>query len=400
MNSRTLRLLVATLTVAVLGPACGGGKKAAAPPPPSETTTAPVPTGPDTVAAQLRSTIGGMLEEHVVLSAAATSASLGGRNDEFSAASSALEANSEALTTTIGTVFGSQAATAFGPLWKRHNQLLIGYAQGQPQAANDLLAYPKDFGAFINSQLPDLPADAVADLARQHLASERAVIDAQRANDQAKAYTNLRSAMAQAVTIAEPLAAATTAKFPEKVNGNPKSPASTLRLTLNTALREHVYFLAATTGATLAGRQDESKAAAAALDANSDALAADIASIYGADAGKAFDPLWRRHIGFFMDYTNGVGARDKAKQDKAVQELLAYTVTFGAFINSATPALSAESVGDQVKTHVLTVKDTIDAQGARNYPAAYNAVRTAAEHMAKMSESLSGAIVKQFQQKF
>jgi hypothetical protein len=400
MSSRTLRLVAATMTLAVLGGACGGGKQEAAPPPPTETTTAPIPTGPDTVAAKLRSSLDGVLEEHVVLVAASTNASVGGRNDEFGFASGAVDGNSEALTTMIGTIFGSQAGSTFSPLWEKHIQGFFNYAQGQQQALGDLLAFPKAFGALVNSALPDLPADAMADLVKTHVLSVKDVIDAQRAHDQSRAYTNLRTATAQVSTIAEALAAATAAKFPEKVNGNPKSPAATLQSTLNTGLREHVYLLAATTGAALAGRQDEFNGARAALDANSSALAATIASVYGPEAGKAFDPLWRRHIGFFLDYTNALKARDKARQDKAIDDLLAYTATFGAFLHSASPALSADAAGDQIKTHVFTVKDTLDAQGVGNFSAAYSGMRTAAEHMSRIAESLTPVIVKQFPQKF
>ena len=400
MNSRIVRLLAATVTVAVLGVACGGGEEAAPPPGTTATTAAPVPTGPDTVASQLRSSLDGLLQEHVVLAAAATNASVGGRNDEFTAATGALDANSEALTKMIESVFGAEAATTFGPLWKKHIQLFFNYANGQQQAMNDLLAYTKEFGTFINATLPDLPVDAVAELVKTHVLALKDVIDAQRARDQNRAYTALRVATAQASSIAEPLAAATSAKFPEKVSGNPKSPAATLLVTLNSGLREHVYLVADATGAALGGRQDEFTAAAAALDANSNALAATIASVYGADAGKAFDPLWKRHIGFLVEYTTGLAGKDRGKQDKALKDLIAYTAAFGAFINSASPELAADMVGELVKTHVLTLKDVIDAQGAKNHALAYSHLRTAAEHMSTIGETLTGTIVKQFPQKF
>ncbi len=399
MNSRTVRLLAATLTLAVLGVACGGGDEAA-PTGTTATTAAPVPTGPDTVASQLRTSIDGMLQEHVALTAAATNATVGGRSDEFTAASDALDANSEALTDVIDSVFGAEAGTAFAPLWEKHVQLFFDYAQGQQQAMSDLLAFTREFGTFVNSVLPDLPADATTELTRAHVTSVRDVIDAQRARDQSRAYTSLRTAMAQVSPIAEALAAATSSKFPEKVSGNAKSPAATLQVTLNGLLREHVFLIATTTGGALGGRQEEFTAAAAALDANSDALAAAVASVYGPEAGKAFDPLWKRHIGFFLEYTTGLAAKDRAKQDKAVKDLIAYTATFGSFINSASPELVAETVGELVKTHVLTVKDVIDAQGNKDHIRVYRHVRTAAEHMSLIGETLTGAIVKQFPQKF
>src|SRR5207245_6179244 len=96
------------------------------------------------------------------------------------------------------------------------------------------------------------------------------------------------------------------------------TPAAGLRVGLNALLGEHVYLASAATNAALGGRQAEFEAAAAALDANSVDIAKAIGSVYGADAEKAFLPLWRRHIGFFVDYTVGVATKDKSKQGKAV----------------------------------------------------------------------------------
>ena len=107
--------------------------------------------------------------------------------------------------------------------------------------------------------------------------------------------------------------------------------AADLRTGLNALLGEHVYLASAATNAALGGRQAEFEAAAAALDANSVDIAKAIGSVYGADAEKAFLPLWRRHIGFFVDYTVGVATKDKSKQGKAVNDLVGYTEDFGAF---------------------------------------------------------------------
>ena len=143
-----------------------------------------------------------------------------------------------------------------------------------------------------------------------------------------------------------------------------------MRTALNLALREHVY-LAAATNAALGGRNAEFEAAAAALDGNSVDVAAAIGTVYGPEAGKAFLPLWRKHIGFVVDYTVGAASKDKAKQDKAVADLVAYTEDFGAFLASANPNLPKDVVADLVKHHVLTLKDVIDPQAAGDQAKAY-----------------------------
>src|SRR2546430_15222507 len=121
----------------------------------------------------------------------------------------------------------------------------------------------------------------------------------------------------------------------------PATKAADLRTGLNALLGEHVYLASAATNAALGGRQAEFEAAAAALDANSVDIARAIGSVYGADAEKAFLPLWRRHIGFFVDYTVGVATKDKSKQGKAVNDLVGYTEDFGAFLDRKSTRLNS-----------------------------------------------------------
>ena len=176
--------------------------------------------------------------------------------------------------------------------------------------------------------------------------------------------------------------------------------AAALRAGLNTLFQEHVYLASAATGAALGGRDAEFKAAAAALDENSVALAKAIGSVYGADAEKAFLPLWRRHIGFVVDYTVAVATKDTAKQNIAVSDLVAYTDDFGAFLSAANPNLPKAVVADLVKHHVVMLKSVIDAQAAGDAGKTYTAVRTAAGHMQMIADPLADAIVKQFPEKF
>jgi hypothetical protein len=56
---------------------------------------------------------------------------------------------------------------------------------------------------------------------------------------------------------------------------------SDLRTGLNSLFREHVFLAAAATGAALAGRDGEFKAAAGSLDANSVDISKAIGSVYG-----------------------------------------------------------------------------------------------------------------------
>ena len=125
-----------------------------------------------------------------------------------------------------------------------------------------------------------------------------------------------------------------------------------------------------------------------------------IGSVYGPGAEQAFLPLWRKHIGFVVEYTQGVATQDKSKQEKAVADLVQYTQDLGAFLSSANPNLPKPVVADLVKTHVLTLKEVIDAQASGNAVQVYTALRRAASHMAMIADPLSDAIVKQFPAKY
>ena len=361
-----------------------------------------------TPAAGLRVGLNALLSEHVYLAAAATSAALGGRQKEFEAAAAALDANSVDVARAIGSVYGPDAEQAFLPLWRKHIGMVVEYTAGaatgdrarQEKAVNDLVGYTQDFGAFLSGANPNLPKAVVADLVKHHVLTLKAVIDAQAAKDQDRAYTALRAGAGHMQMIADPLAGAIAKQFPDKIAGAPDSPAASLRTALNLALREHVYLASAATGAALGGRDAEFKAAAGALDTNSVAIAKAIGSVYGPDAEKAFLPLWRKHIGMVVDYTVGKATNDQGKQDRAVSDLIGYTQDFGAFLSGANPGLPKAVVADLVKHHVVTLKDVIDAQAAKDHARAFVAERTGAGHMQMIADPLAEAIVQQFPDRF
>ena len=361
-----------------------------------------------TPAASLRVALNGLLGEHVILAAAATGAALDGRDAEFKAAAGALDANSVDLAKAIGSVYGKDAEQAFLPLWRRHIGFAVDYTVGvatkdgvkQQKAVSDLIAYTEDFGAFLSAANPNLPKAVVANLVKHHVVTLKEVVDAQASKDYARAYAAQRTAAAHMQMIADPLAGAIVKQFPDKFAGQSETPAAGLRTVLNVGLREHAYLAGAATNAALGGRDAEFKAAAGALDANSVDLAKAIGSVYGKDAEQGFLPLWRRHIGFFVDYTVGVATKDRAKQDKAVSELISYSQDFGAFLQSANPNLPKQVVADLVKHHVVTLKGVVDAQAAKDHAKAYSAVRAAAGHMQMIADPLTVAIVKQFPDRF
>jgi hypothetical protein len=209
----------------------------------------------------------------------------------------------------------------------------------------------------------------------------------------------IRTAALAALVLAAPVAA--QAQGMAVSHDAPAAPTvSSLRARLSTLLQEHAILAANATGAALGGRQAEFEAAAGALDMNSIDLSKAIGTVYGAGAEQAFLSLWRKHIGFFVDYTVGLASKDNAKSEKAVNDLVGYTQDFGAFLASANPNLPKDAVAGLVKTHVLTLKSVVDAQASGDAKQAYTALRDAAMHMQMIADPLTDAIAKQFPGKF
>ncbi len=177
------------------------------------------------------------------------------------------------------------------------------------------------------------------------------------------------------------------------------SPAADLRTNLNLALGEHIIFASKATGAALGGRADEFAAYGELLNKNGTELGATIASVYGAEAGDAFNKIWSAHNGFFVDYTTGVAKKDKARQDKAVNDLTTiYVPQFADFISGAT-GLPKDAVTELTTQHVLQTKAIVDAQAKEDWTAAYAAIRTAYAHMQMIGDAIAPAIVAKFPDK-
>ena len=365
-------------------------------------------------APMLRSTLALLLGEHVLLTTSATEATLRGRTAEFEAAATELDGNSVELAATIGSVYGSDVEAAFLTLWREHIGFFFDYTTGlatgdqalADQALADLDQYADDFDAFLAAANPNLPVATVADLLRTHATTLISVIDAQAtatihaSGDQQVAYPALQAAYGHMDIHAAALAASIAAQFPEQFPGDANSAAASLRATLNLQLAEHTFLVAKSAAAALDARNIEFEAAAGALDQNSQNIAAAIGLVYGDEAGAAFLPLWRKHIGFFIDYTLALIADDNVAREKAIGELTTYAGELAAFLAAANPNLPSAAVTDLVTIHAATTLAVIDAADSGDPAAFYHALRAAYRHMAMIANPLSNAIIVQFPAQF
>ncbi len=193
---------------------------------------------------------------------------------------------------------------------------------------------------------------------------------------------------------------ATTAFADDHAKPTVTTPASELRTSLDHLLSEHAYLAVETMRKGAEGAGDFEQASGA-LMANADDLSAAIASVYGDEAGKQFDEMWKGHIGFFVDYVKATSANDEAKKQEALDNLANYKQEFSKFLETATEErLEAGALAEGLQMHVNQLIGAFDAYVAGNYEKAYEYEREAINHMYMVSKGLSSAIVQQFPDKF
>ena len=429
------RPIILTATAAIVFAACSGNAGATAPatqvpsaaapsaaPSPSAAAMSPEPamsatpsgsptTGAvmtDTAAADLRTKLDLALGEHIIFAAKATEAALGGRTAEFAAYGDLLNKNGTDIGAMIGAAYGPAARDQFNKIWSAHNGFFVDYTTGvatkdqakMDKAVKDLTTiYVPQFADFI-SGATGLPKDAVTSLTTDHVLQTKKVVDDQAKGDWKAAYADLRAAYAHMQKIGDAIAPAIVAKLPDKFAGDPSNKGVDLRVGLNQLLQEHLYLASFATDAALAGRNDEFAAAGDALNTNGTDLGSAIGSVYGSAAKDAFNKIWSAHNGFFVDYTTGVATKDKAKMDKAVSDLTTvYLPAFADFLAGAT-GLPNDALTALIKTHVLTTKAIVDAQGKKDWTAAAAADRAAGQHMEMIGDPLAKAIVAKVPDKF
>ena len=412
MQRTSIKLAAVAVGVALAATACGGSSDSSTA---SETAASPSAAASDamggvvgtaattTKAAELRAGLTYLLEEHVQLAGIATGTAIANKGDlnapASKAAVAALDANTVALGKAIGAAY-PKAEAPFLASWRQHIGFFVDYTLGKAtkdtakveKAKKDLDGYRTSFGQLINSVVPELPADAVAEELKPHVASLFAAIDAQVAGDPKQ------FALLQAAADHMPMTAATLANgiATNLKLGATDTKAAELRAGLTALLTQHVYAagIAINTAVAKGGNLKDPMVTGAvgALDANSVALSKAVGAAYP-KAEAPFLASWRQHIGFFVDYTHGKATKDAAKVDKAKTDLDGYRTSFGQLINSVVPELPADAVADELTPHVASLLTAVDAVVASD-PTAFAKLQTAAGHMPMTAATLSGGIAQ------
>ncbi|MEP7360501.1 MAG: hypothetical protein ABI744_02870 [Chloroflexota bacterium] len=177
-----------------------------------------------TPAVNFRTALDQLLQEHLFLASYATGAALGGRSDEFAAASDALNTNGTDIGAAIGSIYGADAQDQFNTIWSAHNGFFVDYTTGvatNDQAKKDTAVmhlttdYVPQFSQFL-ATATGLSLDAVTALVTEHVTTTAAIVDAQGAGDAQAAATADRAAAMHMRMIGDPLAQAIVNAMPDK----------------------------------------------------------------------------------------------------------------------------------------------------------------------------------------
>ena len=196
MNRTSLRLAAVVCGLAITTAACGSNSTKTATDTATDkattgTTAAASLTGADAAkspASELRAGLTYLLTEHVYLAGLATGTAVAKKGNlkdpAVVGAVKALDANSVALSKAVGSAYPA-AEAPFLASWRQHIGFFVNYTLGKAtknaamtaKAVKDLDGYRTSFGQLINSVVPELPAMAVADELKPHVASVFKAID-------------------------------------------------------------------------------------------------------------------------------------------------------------------------------------------------------------------------------
>jgi hypothetical protein len=195
-----------------------------------------------------------------------------------------------------------------------------------------------------------------------HVGQLVAAFDSYVAGDYEKAYDSLGKAHEHMFAIGKGLSGAISTQFPDTFKHTDNStPAAELRSTLNRLLSQHASIAVLAMQKGIDGKPDF-EAVAGALNENTAGLKAAISSVYGSEAGVAFEEMWSAHIGFFVDYVVATSKDDNAARTAALSSLSQYRADFSQFLSTATDGkLDATAFAEGLQMHVDQLVTAFDS---------------------------------------
>jgi hypothetical protein len=194
-------------------------------------------------------------------------------------------------------------------------------------------------------------------------------------------------------------AAAPTAQQPAAHQHNAQAAgppsAADAALQLQALLGYHTVLAAELMRGRLRGDDAFTKAAAAAAEKNTQAIASLVSSLFGATAAAQFTELWSGHITALVDYAGGLASNDGAARDSATARLQTFESSLATFFSGASQGrLTQQDAQAAVLMHVQHLTQQADAYAAHDYAKSDEIYRVGYSHGYALGKALIAALVK------
>ncbi len=183
---------------------------------------------------------------------------------------------------------------------------------------------------------------------------------------------------------------------------NKESQAATdLRVALNSLLKDHVTTNLTVNRSIANGASEaEINAGIQAQVANSDALSAAVASIYGQAAGAQFSEMFLEHIEESNNFARAVAAGDEGAKIAANEELKEYLEEIATFFSTAIPVLPYDAVYGLLLEHEGLINQSTEAFETRNFGQSKKVEQQAIRQVSVIADALASGIIATQPDKF
>ena len=289
------------------------------------------------------------------------------------AADHELEEYTEELSEVVAGAYGDDQGDRFKEVWEQTTADAAAYAQAvaaTDDAAGDkarqaLLADADAYGSWL-AEASDGRA-AAGDGATQlktHVQQLMDHDDAYGAQDFERAYRVERDAYEHMFAAGTALARAGVAP---KAAATLDTPVEKLRAAFAMLLGEHMQLIIDAQRATFAGAP-EFKAAAAQVNANTEALTKGMGSIVGPKKAAEFQSAWAEHVEGLLDYSTALASHDDAERAVVREKMRGYGARLALYLSDIVRnELPLEPITEALGEHDQHLVDQIDAYAAKRF---------------------------------
>ncbi|MFL8991128.1 hypothetical protein Q8X48_22260 [Pseudomonas sp. QLc11A] len=178
------------------------------------------------------------------------------------------------------------------------------------------------------------------------------------------------------------------------------SPALTTRLAERDLWVEHIFWIRNYALANQFADQKQAKVAADQVVDNATKIANSIAPLYGQPAADQLLKLLAGHWGAVKHYSDATVAKDTKGKQAAVTELTSNAKAIAAFLATANPNLPEATLVTMLSAHGGHHITQIDEFAAHDYAGEARTWAMMRTHILALADALTGALVKQFPDKF